>query len=62
VRRPATLEFENFGFMGSDVAEQLVPDRPLAIEPPSLQGLEAGLPVVGQLLFGHREVGGSLLY
>jgi len=45
--RTAVLELEDVGFVVTDVAEQLVPDRAFAIEPPASQRLETDLPAVG---------------
>jgi hypothetical protein len=64
----SALGFHAFVFAGSmptlqdvslvvtNVTEQLVPDRPFAIEPPASQGLETDLPAVGHTLFGHHGV------
>jgi hypothetical protein len=38
VLRTTTLEIDDVGFVIANVAEQLVPDRPFAIESPALQG------------------------
>lgn len=54
--RTASFKFENVGFVVTNVAEELVPDRPFAIEPPALQRLETDLPAVGQVFFGHHGV------
>ncbi len=54
--RAAVLELEDVGFVIPDVAEQLVPDRPVTIEPPATQRLETDLPAVGHMLFGHDGV------
>ena len=50
VLRAAVLELEDVGFVVADVAEQLVPDRHFAIEPPASQCLETDLPAVGNVL------------
>ncbi|WP_265298662.1 hypothetical protein [Verminephrobacter eiseniae] len=54
--RAAVLELEDVGLVVADVAEQLVPDRPFAIEPPASQRLETDLPAVDYMLFGHHGV------
>jgi hypothetical protein len=54
--RAAVLELEDVGLVVTNVTEQLVPDRPFAIEPPASQRLETDLPAVGNLLFGHHGV------
>lgn len=54
--RTAALEFENIDFVVADVAKQLVPDRPLAIESPAAQRLETDLPAVGDVFFSHHGV------
>ena len=56
VLRTAALELQDVGFVVPNVAEQLVPDRPLVIEPPATHRLEAYLPAVSQVLFGHHGV------
>lgn len=54
--RAALLELEDVGFVVTDVAEQLVPDRPFAIQRPASQRLETDLLAVGNMLFGHHRV------
>jgi hypothetical protein len=54
--RAAVLEVEDVCFVVLDVAEQLVPGRPVTIEPPAPQRLETDLPAVGHMLFGHHGV------
>lgn len=54
--RAAVLELKDVGFVATDVAEQLVRDRPFAIEPPAPQRLETDLPAVGHMLFCHHGV------
>lgn len=56
VLRASLLEFENVGVVVAHLSKQLVPHRPFTIESPAAQCLEADLPTVGEVLFGHHGV------
>jgi hypothetical protein len=56
VLRSLALERLDVGLVVANVMEQLVPDRPFAIESPAPQRLQADLPAGRDLPFGHHGV------